>query len=73
MNKIQEIDQSVVRVCTFNIRHESLDHGTPNDWKKRRPILKKCLENMQPLIVGVQEGDPLQLNEIVEDLNELVQ
>jgi hypothetical protein len=66
----QEKHQSVVRVCTFNIRRDDLDHATPNDWLKRRPIVKKCLKNMQPTIIAVQEGHPPQLNDILDDLNE---
>ncbi len=60
----------IVRVCTFNIRHSYLDHATPNEWQKRRPILKQCLENMQPTIIGIQEGDPPQLKDILDDLNQ---
>jgi hypothetical protein len=61
---------SVVRVCTFNLRNDEIDRGTPNDWIKRRPIMKKCLDNMQPMIIGTQEGDLPQLNDILDDLNE---
>ena len=61
---------SAVRICTFNLRCDVIDCGTPNDWKKRRSILKQCLENMQPIIIGTQEGDPPQLNDILTDLNQ---
>jgi len=63
-------NRQIVRVCTFNLRSDEIDRGTPNEWKKRRPIVKKCLENMQPTIIGTQEGDPSQLKDILEDLNE---
>jgi mRNA deadenylase 3'-5' endonuclease subunit Ccr4 len=66
----QRMSTEIVRVCTFNIRHSYLDHGTPNEWQKRRPILKQCLENMQPTIIGIQEGDPPQLKDILDDLNQ---
>jgi hypothetical protein len=62
--------QSTVRVCTFNLRRGDLDHGTPNEWGKRRPIVKKCLENMQPTIIGTQEGYPPQLKIVFDDLND---
>lgn len=62
--------QSIVRVCTFNLRRGDLDNGTPNEWRKRRPIMKKCLEHMQPLIIGSQEGYSPQLKDILDDLNE---
>ena len=61
---------AVVRVCTFNLRHGYVDRGTPNEWEKRRPILKQCLQNIQPSIIGTQEGDPPQLNDILTDLNQ---
>jgi hypothetical protein len=60
----------IVRVCTFNLRSDEIDRGTPNEWEKRRPIIKKCLENMQPIVIGTQEGDPTMLNDILNDLNE---
>jgi hypothetical protein len=68
--KTKAPSQSPVRVCSLNLRHSELDHGTPNEWNKRRPILKACLENMQPAIIGTQEGHPPQLNDILADLNE---
>jgi hypothetical protein len=67
---IEKTNQSVVRVCTFNLRRGDLDHGTPNEWEKRRLIVKKCLENMQPIIIGSQEGYPSQLKDVLDDLNE---
>jgi hypothetical protein len=66
----QKTNQSIVRVCTFNLRRGDLDHGTPNEWERRRPIVKKCLANMQPTIIGSQEGYPPQLNNVLDDLNE---
>lgn len=60
----------IVRVCTFNLRRGDLDIGTPNDWTKRRPIIKRCLENIQPSIIATQEGYPAQLNDVLNDLNE---
>ncbi len=66
----QNRSQPSVRVCTFNLRRGDLDHGTPNEWEKRRPIVKNCLQNMQPTIIGTQEGYPLQLKDVLDDLNE---
>ncbi len=66
----RRMSTAIVRVCTFNLRHGYVDRGTPNDWTKRRSILKNCLKNMQPTIIGTQEGDPPQLKDILEDLNE---
>lgn len=66
----RRISTPVIRVCTFNIRHDGIDRGTPNEWTRRRIIFKNCLENMQPMIIGTQEGDPPQLNSILDDLNQ---
>lgn len=66
----QETSSSVVRVSTFNLRYGPEDKGTPNEWEKRRPIVKSCLQNMQPTIIGTQEGYPPQINDILIDLNE---
>ncbi|CAF0763645.1 unnamed protein product [Adineta steineri] len=71
MNTIaRRMSTAIVRVCTFNLRHGKLDQNTPNEWEKRRPIVKKCLENMQPTIIGTQEGYPPQLNDVLDGLNE---
>ncbi len=71
MNVIaRRMNTAVVRVCTFNLRRGDLDHGTPNEWEKRRSIVKNCLLNMQPTIIGTQEGYPPQLKDILNDLNE---
>ncbi|CAF0930980.1 unnamed protein product [Rotaria sordida] len=64
------ITTTIIRVCTFNLRHGPIDRGTQNAWEKRRPIVKDCLKNMQPTIIGTQEGYPSQLNDILDDLNE---
>ncbi|CAF1051677.1 unnamed protein product [Rotaria sordida] len=66
----QGITTTIIRVCTFNLRHGPIDRGTQNAWEKRRPIVKDCLKNMQPTIIGTQEGYPPQLNDILDDLNE---
>jgi hypothetical protein len=71
MNAIaRTMSAAIVRVCTFNLRYDYVDRGTLNEWEKRRPIVKKCLENMQPTIIGTQEGIPSQLTDILDDLNE---
>ncbi|UJR32980.1 hypothetical protein I4U23_020443 [Adineta vaga] len=71
MNKIiHDNNKPVVRVCTFNLRYDDIDHGTPNAWEKRKPIVYQCLRNIQPTIIGTQEGIPLQHNDILNDLNQ---
>ena len=66
----QKMSSTIARVCTFNLRRDGMDRGTPNDWNRRRPIMKKCLKQMQPTIIGTQEGIASQLNNILDDLNE---
>ena len=66
----EEESCSIVRVCSFNLRRADLDQGTPNAWEKRRPIVKQCLEKMQPTIIGSQECCPAQLKDVLNDLNE---
>lgn len=66
----QENDQPIIRICTFNLYCQQYCRNTPNEWEKRRPIMKKCLENMRPMIIGTQEGDPGQIKDILDDLNE---
>ncbi|CAF0833587.1 unnamed protein product [Adineta ricciae] len=68
-----ENDQSVVRICTFNLRHDDIDHNTRNAWEQRRPIVYQCLRNMQPTIIGTQEGIPQHHNDILADLNQSAQ
>lgn len=62
--------RAIVRICTFNLRHDDIDYNTPNAWVKRRPIVHECLRNMQPTIIGTQEGIPQHLNDILADLNQ---
>ena len=71
MNLVRhKMSSTIVRVCTYNLRRDGMDRGTPNDWNRRRPIMKKCLKRMQPSVIGTQEGIPSQLNDILDDLNE---
>ncbi|CAF3799731.1 unnamed protein product [Rotaria socialis] len=63
-------NSQIVRVCTFNLRRGDLDTGTPNEWDKRRPIAKTCIEHIQPTLIATQEGYPAQLKDVLDDLNE---
>jgi len=55
-------------VATFNLRFAS-DKG-PNSWPRRRPVMRECLRQCSPDIVGTQEGVQTQLNDIAGDLPE---
>ncbi len=55
-------------VVTYNLRYAS--DRPPNDWPTRRPIMKACLETIQPDLIGTQEGLYRQLRELAADLPE---
>lgn len=41
-------------VMTFNLRFAS--PKPPNAWPQRRPVLRECLEQAAPDLIGTQEG-----------------
>ena len=53
-------------VATFNLRYAS--DKPPNSWPERRPVMRACLKQMAPDILGTQEGLFRQLQDIAEDL-----
>lgn len=57
-------------VATFNLRFAS-DSG-PNSWPTRRPVMRECLRQLAPDIIGTQEGLHSQLQDLATDLPEHV-
>lgn len=55
-----------LRVVTFNLRFASTNQ--PNAWSVRRPVMRTCIEEMAPDIMGTQEGVYPQLKDIAADL-----
>lgn len=55
-----------LRVMTFNLRFAS-DHG-PNAWPDRRPVMRTCIQEAHPDLIGTQEGVYSQLKDIDSDL-----
>jgi len=53
-------------VMTFNLRYASTNR--PNAWAQRRPVMRKCLEQVSPDLIGTQEGLYRQLKDIAVDL-----
>jgi endonuclease/exonuclease/phosphatase family metal-dependent hydrolase len=53
-------------VMTFNLRYAS--DTPPNAWPARRPVVKACIESIQPDLIGTQEGLYRQLKNIAADL-----
>lgn len=55
-------------VMSYNLRYAST--RPPNAWPDRRPIMKDCLREIMPDIIGTQEGVYHQLEELASDLSE---
>ncbi len=53
------------RVATFNIRFGAAEDGE-NHWTQRKSILFDCLRELQPTVMGTQEGLSFQLAEICQ-------
>jgi endonuclease/exonuclease/phosphatase family metal-dependent hydrolase len=58
--------ESTIKLMTFNLRYAS--DQQPNSWAERRPVMKECLAQSSPDIVGTQEGVYHQLKDIERDL-----
>ncbi len=55
-----------LRVMTFNLRYAS--NSKPNSWPERRPVMKACVRQCNPDLVGTQEGLYGQLKDLASDL-----
>jgi endonuclease/exonuclease/phosphatase family metal-dependent hydrolase len=55
-----------VRVMTFNIRYGSADDGE-NSWPHRRELLIKVIRDFNPDILGVQEAERSQVDELTDE------
>jgi endonuclease/exonuclease/phosphatase family metal-dependent hydrolase len=53
-------------VATFNLRYAS--NTRPNSWAERRPVMRECLRQLAPDLLGTQEGLHQQLKDIATDL-----
>jgi len=53
-------------VATFNLRYASTEK--PNSWPERRPVMRDCLRQLAPDLMGTQEGLLQQLRDIGTDL-----
>src|SRR4051794_17307076 len=59
---------TALRVMTFNLRYASTKQ--PNAWPDRRPVLRDCVRQVAPDLMGTQEGLYSQLKDIAADLPE---
>jgi len=57
--------EAPLNIATFNLRYGTAADST-NNWDNRKSILIDCIREMQPGILGSQEGLPFQL-EIIKD------
>lgn len=55
-------------VATYNLRFASSQR--PNSWAQRRPVMRECLRQLAPDLIGTQEGLLAQLKDIAADLPE---
>ena len=55
-----------LRVATFNLRFAS--DRKPNSWPERRPVMRACIEELAPDVMGTQEGLYPQLKDVAADL-----
>ncbi len=53
-------------IMSYNLRYAS-DKG-PNAWPDRRPVMKACIEQYAPDLIGTQEGVYAQLKDLASDL-----
>lgn len=53
-------------IATFNLRYASTER--PNSWPERRPVMRDCLRQLAPDVIGTQEGLYQQLKDIAADL-----
>jgi endonuclease/exonuclease/phosphatase family metal-dependent hydrolase len=53
-------------VMTFNLRFAS--PKPPNAWPQRRPVMRECIEKLNPDLIGTQEGLYQQIKDIAQDL-----
>jgi len=55
-------------VMTFNLRYASAT--PPNAWPQRRPVMRACIQQAAPDLIGTQEGLYAQLKDLAADLPE---
>jgi endonuclease/exonuclease/phosphatase family metal-dependent hydrolase len=60
-----------LKAMTFNVRLATGDDGE-NVWSKRRDLAIKVIRDESPDVLGVQEAQPIQVDELVDALPEYV-
>ncbi len=57
---------NALQVMTFNLRYAS--SNAPNAWSQRRPVVRDCIAQVAPDLIGTQEGLYQQLKDVADDL-----
>ena len=57
---------SSLTLMTFNLRYAS--SKAPNAWSQRRPVMRDCIQQVAPDLIGTQEGLYQQLKDLAADL-----
>lgn len=65
-NSVSSIPPLQLTIATFNLRYASNER--PNSWPERRPVMRECLRQLAPDVMGTQEGLYQQLKDIATDL-----
>lgn len=63
-----EMSANEIRVMSFNLRYASTN--APNAWPTRRPVMRDCIHQLAPDVIGTQEGVYYQLKDLAADLPE---
>jgi len=65
-----DTDEDTVKIVTFNLRYGSARDG-PNSWEYRRKSVFQYFKSVQPCIMGTQEGQYFQLEDIKKNVPNL--
>lgn len=70
-NQVQNLvgDDGVMKLMSFNVRYGSANDGE-NSWDYRKADLYKMIETEKPLVIGLQECQMNQRNDIVDNCKE---
>ena len=63
-----DLPPNTLCVMTYNLRFAS--RTPPNAWPDRRPLMRECIQQVNPDVFGTQEGLYWQLQELSSDLPE---
>lgn len=65
---LSALGAETIKVMSYNLRYAS--DRKPNAWPDRLPVMKECLEEADPDLIGTQEGVYHQLRDLEQALEE---